>query len=209
VDGARALARFALDSARARRVAIIYRNDLFGRGFTAAFSRELEAGGADVVERDPYLAGITDFRAYATRASRRGVDALVVAGGGSDAGEIIRALRAAGSKARVLGSDDLASLNDAAGRAEFRGTRFVTFYAPQRSEGEEAQKFLEAYRAKFDAMPTHQAALAVGADRRKVRDRIAGTGTESPPHAGVTGSIKFDPQGDVVDKPVFIGEVQP
>ena len=223
VDGARALARFALDSVRARRVAVIYRNDLFGRGFTDAFARELAAGGAEVVERDPYLAGITEFRAYAARIARRGADALVVAGGGSDAAEIGRALRAAGSEARVLGSDDLASLNHSPEQAaEFRGTRFVTFYSPARAEGAEAGQFIAAYRARFEGAPTHQSALsydaamligravlAVGPDRRRVRDRIAGTGTRSPAHAGVTGPIRFDPQGDVVDKPVFIGEVRP
>lgn len=221
VDGARALARFALDSANARRVAVIYRNDLFGRGFSAALARELGAGGATVIERDPYLAGITDFRAYALRATRRGADAVVVAGGGPDAVEIIRTLRGAGSTARVLGSDDLASLNNADSTAtEFRGTRFVTFYSASIARGDEAAAFRAAYRAAHDAEPTHQAALAydaamvigraalaVGPDRRRVRDRIAITGTSAPPHEGVTGRIAFDARGDVVGKPVFIGEV--
>ena len=43
-DGAKALAHFAADSLRARRVAVIYRNDLFGRGFTRVFMKETRLG---------------------------------------------------------------------------------------------------------------------------------------------------------------------
>lgn len=223
VDGARALARFAVDSAGVRRVAVIYRNDLFGRGFTRALARELTTGGARVVERDPYLSGITEFGAYAARATGRDADAIMLAGGGPDAVQIIRALRAAGGTARILGSDDLASLNDAPSTAtEFRGTRFITFYSAALATGAEATAFLQGYRAAHRVTPTHQAALtydaamligravlAVGADRRRVRDRIAATGMSVPAHQGATGPIRFDARGDVVDKPVFIGEVTP
>src|SRR3712207_2907787 len=72
-DAARALARFAADSVRAKRVAIVYRNDLFGRGFTRVIAPELTRRGVTVVERDPYLAGITEYAAYARRIARSDV----------------------------------------------------------------------------------------------------------------------------------------
>src|SRR3954471_23912382 len=52
-DAARALARFASDSLHLSRVAIVYRNDLFGRGFTHTIVPALTSGHVEVVERDP------------------------------------------------------------------------------------------------------------------------------------------------------------
>src|SRR5690606_8021052 len=53
-----AVARFALDSLEARRAAVIYRNDSYGRDWTAAFAETFTQGGGEVVQRAPYLAGM-------------------------------------------------------------------------------------------------------------------------------------------------------
>lgn len=220
VDGAKALARFIIDSVRAKNPAIIYRNDLFGRGFTRALARELDAAGVRLVERDPYLADVTEYGAYTARMVRRGVDAMIVAGGGPDAGPMIRSLHAAGSRVPVLGSDDFGSLREAADSAgDFTGVRYTMFFDRDRATGA-AAAFVQAYHAKFGTFPNHQAALsydaamiigkaviAVGADRLKVRDWIAQIGRGQPPHAGVTGEIRFDEIGDPVNKQVVIGRI--
>src|SRR5215472_9376080 len=78
-DAARALARFAAESLHAKRVGIIYRDDLFGRGYTEAFMSELANHHVPLVERDPYLRGVAGYEAYAIRLTQRGVDALVLA----------------------------------------------------------------------------------------------------------------------------------
>jgi len=220
-DGAKALARFAADSLRARRVAVIYRNDLFGRGFTRVFASALAALGTPVLERDPYLAGITEFDAYAERVVGRGVDALVIAGGASDAAEIIRAVHRAGARPAVLGTDDVAGLGaDTAAAREFGEVRYTAFYLADQATAAPARAFAAAYRARFGAEPDHRAALSydaamligraaatVGPDRRKVRDWLAAVGRTAPPYEGVTGPIRFSAWGDAVNKPVLIGAV--
>src|SRR5690606_9657328 len=60
-----AVARYALDSLGARRAAVIYRNDSYGRDWTAAFVRTFGSGGGEIVQRDPYLSGVTEWQAYA------------------------------------------------------------------------------------------------------------------------------------------------
>ena len=225
-DAARALARFALDSMRAKRIAIIYRNDLFGRGFTRVFTPELQRGGAQVLERDPYLAGVTEYDAYAERIARARVDVLVVAGGGVDAADMIRALRKAGANPAVLGTDDVSNIvNDAAGGSkagEFNNVRFTAFYQPGNAGASGDQvNFVSEYRKRFNSAPNQQAALsydaamligravhAVGADRRKVRDHIASIGNDVPPHHGLTGDIRFAGQHDAIGKQVLIGKVE-
>jgi branched-chain amino acid transport system substrate-binding protein len=216
-DAARALARFAADSVGAKRVAIVYRNDLFGRGFTRAIGPGLARRGVVVVERDPYLAGITQYDAYARRIARARVDALIFAGGGADAAEMIRALRAAGANPAVLGSDAVADVRDAGSPDEFRDVRYVAFFDPHRATAPEQLAFLGDYRRRFGGSPNHQSALAydaamligrathaVGGDRRGVRDWLAGVGRDRPAHPGATGPIRFDEHGDATNKAVLV-----
>jgi branched-chain amino acid transport system substrate-binding protein len=218
LDGARAIAAYAADSLRARRAAVIYRNDLFGRGYTRAFAPVFAEAGGELVERDPYLAGITAFEAYALRIARHRVDALVVAGGATDAVEITRAIRAAGSRPHILGTDDLAALTtDSAAVRDYGDVRYTAFFVADRATTEAGRTFVGAYRARYGHSPDHRAALSydaamliglaaldVGPDRRRIRDRVAATGRDQPAHQGVTGEIRFDDEGDVIGKTVLV-----
>ena len=225
-DAARHLARFALDTAHAKRVGILYRNDLFGRGFTRVLAPELERGGATVVERDPYLAGVTEYDAYALRMSSRKVDVLVVAGGGADAADMVRAMKRIGAAPTVLGTDDVANIttNAAGGAApgEFQGVRFTAFYDAERATTPDEIGFVREYRQRFKQTPNHQAALsydatmvigravhAVGGDRRKIREWIADLGRGKPAFHGLTGDIKFAGGGDAIGKQIVMGRVTP
>jgi branched-chain amino acid transport system substrate-binding protein len=216
-DAARALARYAADSVRAKRVAVVYRNDLFGRGFTRAIAPELGRRGVAVVERDPYLAEVTEYAAYARRIAKRRVDAVIFAGAGADAANMIRALRDAGVDPSVLGSDAVADVRDVGGPGEFGGVRFAAFFDADGTANPEQVAFVNEYRRRFGGRPDHQSALsydaamligrathAVGGDRRKVRDWLADVGRGAPAHPGVTGVIRFDEHGDAVNKVVVV-----
>jgi ABC-type branched-subunit amino acid transport system substrate-binding protein len=224
LDAARALAQYASDSLAARRVAIIYRNDLFGRGFTRTFAPRAQALGIAVLERDPYLAGVTTYDAYARRIGRAGADVIVVAGGGPDVRDMVRAFRRAGHEPTILGSDDVASLaSDTADAREFRGVRFAAFYLADRPVTAQGAEFARRYAARYPGEhATHRAALsydaatligraaiAVGPDRHEVRDWLARVGRDLPAHAGASGSIAFDSTRGAVNMPVVVGTVTP
>lgn len=220
---AAAMAAFTADSLRGKRVGLIYRNDLFGRGFARAFTRAFEREGGAVVEKDPYLAGITSYDGYVRRMARQGVDALIVAGGAADAAAMLRSVRAGLNEIPVVGTDDMASLQaDTAAAAQARGVHYAAFYLPDRVEAAEGSRFVAEYRQRFGAEPDTRAALAydaatligkavldVGPDRTRVRDWVAGVGRGRAPYHGITGAIRFDEKGDAVGKPVFITEVKP
>jgi branched-chain amino acid transport system substrate-binding protein len=188
-DAARALARFAADSLHLARVAIVYRNDLFGRGFARTILPELAAGHVEVLERDPYLADITEYRAYAARMARGGVDGVIFAGGGTDAADLVRALHNESTNPIILGSDDVASILDGVkaivpnvpthsrrrkkgpplaplpkdDRELFRGVRFTAFYDATRPSDPDARHFAAEYNRHFGQLPTPQAALSYDA----------------------------------------------
>ena len=82
----------------------------------------------------------------------------------------------------------------------------------------EVQAFVAAYKRKYNSIPDGNAALAydatkllasavehVGADRIKIRNYVAQLPT---PYAGVTGPIRFAPDGDPVGKGVLMTRVR-
>ena len=214
-----AAARYVLDSLGARRASVIYRNDPYGKDWTKEFTRIFTAAGGQVVQRDPYLAGVTEWASYAGYLRRLNPDVLLFPGGSEDAEPFIAAMRAEGVRIPMLGGDAVAPL--AAKPEQYRGVKFTSFFVPERATSPEARAFIDAYRKRYNnEMPDPRAALSydaalligraiieVGPDRQKVRDYIAEVGTRRPALKGATGAIAFNARHDVTNKPVVIATV--
>lgn len=217
------LARGAMELGR-RRAAVLYANDDYGQGVMTTFERAFRSGGGSVVSADPYLPAVVErgdeLDPYLSRAMRRGADALVI-GGQADAGlKIVQAARRLGYSGPILGSDGLTGLKDAGAPAE--GVFVSSAFLPDRPT-ELAREFVARYRARYNALPDHRGAMTydiiyllrraigeVGTGREDVRDYVAQVGAEggSPPFEGVSGTIRFDRNGDVVGKEVMLGVVR-
>ena len=214
----KAAAVYLADSLGARRAAVVYRNDSYGRDWTGAFLPVFRARGGAVVQRDPYVAGITEWAAIAAYTRQSGADAVLFPGSAEDAAEYLRALRQAGVHVPFVGGDAVASI---ASQAEFAGARFATPYDAAHAPNTPASAaFVTAYRARWHDVPTARAALsydaamvigravlAVGRDRLRIRNWVAGVGTAHPAIAGATGTIAFDRQHDARDRSVTIVSV--
>ncbi|HEY0971629.1 MAG TPA: ABC transporter substrate-binding protein [Gemmatimonadales bacterium] len=218
VEASRAVARFVGDSLRARRAAVIYYNDSYGRDWTKAFAATFQASGGSLVLRAPYLPDMAEWGAYAGQLRRLGADVLLFPGDAADAENAIRALRAAGVDIPFIGGDPVSALEERA--AEFAGARYTAFFDPRHAGTSAARTFVDAYRARWGSVPDQRAALAYDAatligraarevrgDRRAVRDYLAGVGSTHPALEGVTGRIAFDSGHDPVNKPVVIATV--
>src|SRR5574341_1099882 len=76
-----ALARYARQTLGARRAAVLYANDDYGRGIRHLFVAEFRRLGGAVVEEDPYLPATPTLEPYLSRLRQSGgVDVLVLAG---------------------------------------------------------------------------------------------------------------------------------
>lgn len=217
----RIAAEYAFDSLGARRAAIVYGTHVFGRGWSRAFAAAFAARGGSVVMREPVSPRLDDWRApYAAYAKREGADVLVVAGTSADALALVRAVRAAGLDAPVLGGDALSDVRDLSGSREFSRVRYTAFFVAGRSPTDVGRRFVARYAAAYGAPPSHQAALAydgalllgraaraVGGDRRALRDYLAGLGSARAAFVGATGAIAFDARHDVVNKTVVLAPV--
>jgi branched-chain amino acid transport system substrate-binding protein len=214
-----ATARFVLDSLGTRRASIIYRNDPYGKDWTRAFASAYIAGGGTVLQRDPYLAGITEWEAYAAYVAMLSPDVILFPGSSEDAELAIRALRAAGVRVPIVGGDAIAPLEMKA--AEFAGVRYTAFFQPEAVSTDAGRAFVQAYRAKFGEAPDQRAALAfdaamiigraalaTGGNRARIRDHVSNIGSSTRTlHHGATGRIAFDARHDVIGKPVVIAQV--
>lgn len=218
VQSSRAVARYLLDSLKARRASVIYRNDSYGKDWAKSFADSYRAGKGVIVQRDPYLQGATAWDAYAGYLKLLKPDVLLFPGSQEDALLALRAMRAAGVSTPFIGGDATSGLE--ANAEEFPDVHYTAFFLARRATSPEAKAFIAAYTAAFKEEPDQRAALAydaamlighavadVGADRAKVRDYVESIGRERPAMAGAAGAIAFDSNHDAVNKPVVIARV--
>ena len=213
------LARFALQTLGARRLAIIYVNNDYGRGVRGTIAAEVERLGGRVVEADPYVATTRSLEPYLSRMRRAGVDALFLAAERPGAELALREMRTLGLTWPVLGGDALSGIEADGALAE--GVHVSSAYLADRP-GERNAAFVAEYaRAFHGERPDHRGAgtydivrlLAravadAGPKRHAVRDYLARLGRGKAPFEGVTGTIVFDANGDVPGRSVTIGVVQ-
>ena len=218
------LARGAAELGR-RRAAVLYANDDYGQGVMTTFERAFRGAGGAVVSADPYLPAVVErgdeLDPYLVRAMRRNADALII-GGQAEAGlKIVQAARRLGYTGPILGADGLTGIKDAGAPAE--GVFVSSAFLPDRPTGP-ARQFVARYRERYEgALPDHRGAMTydivhllrraieeVGTDREALRDYVARIGAPggSPPFDGVSGTIRFDENGDVVGKDVSLGVVR-
>lgn len=198
--------------------AVLYANDDYGRGLAASFRAALAAEGATLLESDPYLESTEDFRPYLERLRGKEAGVIFIAGLEEGASRIIQQARELGIAARFLGGDGLEGLTVMG--PTYDGTLVGLLYHPDASPA--AREFAERFRQAYGREPDSFAALGYdatlllaraveesGADRRAIQSYLSGVGRNgTPAFAGVTGTIRFDAQGDPVGKGFAVGEMQ-
>jgi len=214
----RAAARYVLDSLGFKRASIMFRNDSYGRGWSAAFTEAFTAGGGIVLEKNPHLADMNDWRAYAGIIKLTNPQIVLFPGSPADLAGFVRSLRAINADTPILGGDAVSELEAQA--REFAGVRYVAFFQASHAETQAAKAFVTAFVRKYGVMPEQRSALAYdatmligraaldgGVTRERVRDYLASIGGSRDAANGATGRIAFDEQHDVVDKPIVIATV--
>jgi branched-chain amino acid transport system substrate-binding protein len=216
-----ALARWAARLGR-RKAAVLYANDDYGQGVMTTFADAFSRGGGTVTSTDPYLPAVysapNTLDPYLARAFGRGADALVIGGQAPEGLKIIAAARRMGFTGPILGSDGLTGVKDGGAVAE--GVYVSSAFLPDRP-AQKAQQFVQAYRQRFNETPDHRGAMTydvlyllkdaiehAGTGRQAIRDYVAGVGISRGAFEGVSGTIKFDRNGDVVGKDVAVGMVR-
>jgi branched-chain amino acid transport system substrate-binding protein len=209
------LAKFAVNDLKARRAAIL--KDIqqdYSVGLTESVERNFKALGGEVLPPVSYSSGDGDFRAILTQVRSQKPDVVFVTGYYPEAAIIARQARELGMNMPLLGGDGW--IGDALknGR-EALNNSFISDHYSAENPDPVVQKFVQAYRARFNRAPDAMAALAYDAVML-LADSITRAGSTEGPRLrdaiaaadvpGVTGRLKMNAQRNV-DKPAVIEEV--
>ena len=208
------IARFATRMGL-RRAAVLYENNTYGRGLADAFKRGF---AGDVISIDPIGDdGKQSFEPFVSFYQASAPDVIFVAGTDASGLAFLKEVRRQGLRAALMGGDGWSGLSVDTARAQ--GVYAGVPFTPE-DQRPEARAFVAAFTRRFQMTPDnnaalaydatmllYQSAMAVGADRQRIRDHLASRTRESA-FKGVTGAIYFRADGDPVGKSVVMTRIE-
>ncbi len=216
IEGA-AAAEFAVKNLKAKKIALIYMDNDFGRAISSGFAERAEKLGAAVLTKQMYkFPGEKDFRPFLTRIKEGNPDVIFAAGYYNEAASIVRQAKELGIKSQILGEEgfDSPKFLEIAGPAA-EGVIIAT-NLDRDDPRPLVQNFLKNYRkaynedadmvgaSSYDAlMILVNAIRKAGTDPKAVQKALL----ETKDYNGLTGKISRFVQGEVV-KPVQIQVVK-
>lgn len=213
------LARFALTKLNAKRIAVM--SDVaqaYSMGLAQYFREGYNKRNGQIVSEQKFNSGDTDFNAQLTAIKAANPDAIFAPCYYQEAASIARQARQLGITVPIFGGDgweapELIQI----GKEAVEGCYYSTHYSPQ-SQDPEVQKFVQAYKAKFnnevpDAMAAlgYDSALVLADAIRRAGttdgSKLRGALTKTQDFPGATGKTTIDPNRDA-SKPATIVTVK-
>ena len=208
----RALARQAVGTLKARKIAVIDDRTAFGQGLADEFVRAVKTGGdAAIVSRQFTHDKATDFSAILTQIRARRPDVIFYGGMDAVAGPMLKQMKALGFQAKLVAGDGVGSekLPQLAGDALGEDKVWCAVAGGVEQPGEAAfAAFGERYRQRYGyplqtyAPYAYDAVMVFAAAMQQAQSGApAGflPALAKIRHAGITGPIAFDGKGDLRD----------
>ncbi|MCG3184112.1 MAG: Leu/Ile/Val-binding protein [Planctomycetes bacterium] len=213
-----ACAVFASKDLKAKKAAILQnQDDAYSTGLADFFEAKFKALGGEVVAKESYKKGASDFKTQVTNIKGKSPEVIFVPCYYNDVALIAKEFRAQDVTVPLLGGDGWESdkLIPSAGSA-LEGSYFGNHYS-QEDDNPKVKKFVEAYKAKYGNVPSSLAALGYDVvyvvkegiekagdfDRKKIRDALAGLKAFD----GVTGKFDIDENRDA-RKPISMLKIE-
>ena len=208
-----ALARYAVNAGKAKRIAVIDDRTAYGKGLTDEFIKNVKRSGpASAIVAQQYTTDkATDFGAILTAVKAARPDLIFFGGMDAVAGPMLRQMKQLGIKANFMGGDGMCSdsVPKLAGDAMADGQVICAEAGgvePAQQKG--MDDFRAAYKERFGIEVLTYAPYAYDAMLTLV-DAMQQAGSPDPAvylpklakirHKGVTGTIAFDANGDIKD----------
>jgi branched-chain amino acid transport system substrate-binding protein len=209
---ARSLAKMAVDRGY-RKFALIWEEDAYGEDLAYQLRVGLDALDAQLVYQWSYSRERADFRSPVNELKGVDADVIIFAGLEPWAGDFLRIARGVGVKTPILGAfSDTPEMRERAGPA-IEGAMYFDLYDVD-SPSPESQAFVRKFRARFGRKP--DAWAAQGYDALHILAKaVRTTGSRNSldlvyairfmdPWTGANGRYKFDSEGEMEDKPIFL-----
>lgn len=214
---AAAAAAFALDTLQTRRVGVVHDGTGYGQPLADTFGAAVERGGAEIAWVEPVRLGQRDFGDAVARLADADVDLIYMGLTEIESSFLVRSLRAAGVDARLLGADGgrQSPFPQMAGDAG-EGV-YETYAGADAQATEQGRVFLATFEGQYGPNPIlgpevyDAACLLLDAlcragtlDRSAVLEAVR----QGDGYCGVTGPIRFEPNGNRRDAQVTLWQVR-
>lgn len=214
-----ALAKYAAKDLKAKRVVVIDDRTGYGQPLADIFTKEMQANGVKVIERQYTNDKATDFAAILTSVKKANPDLVFYGGMDAQAGPMLRQMKQLGIKANMMGGDGICTSElmklggDNVGSNVFCGEGGMAL-----SKMPGGPQFQERYKKKFNAdiqvyAPfVYDATMTLGtamkeagsANPKKYLPKLAAI-----QYKGVIGPISFDNKGDIKNGAITINSYSP
>jgi branched-chain amino acid transport system substrate-binding protein len=186
-----------------QRIAILDDGSPYGKPLAEATRRAMNEAGKREARADSYEPGAKDYRALAERLIADAIDVVFAGGDQGDIALILKALRAGGSDAVVVGGDALATSEFAAAAGDLANGTLLTFFTDWRrggaADGVDAALRTAGIEPQGYVLPAYAAVQLWAAGRRAsgsaegevLASTLSGTTTPT-----VLGTVGFGPKGD-------------
>ena len=209
------MASFAADKLKVKKAAILFDiNSSYGRGLTEFFETSFRKLGGEIVNKQSYTQGDSDFKGQLSSIKAAEPDVIYIPGYYLEVALIAKQARALGLNQPLLGGDgwDAPELWQLGGDA-LNGSYISTHYSPD-DPSPKIQEFVHEYKQRYqNLVPDAHAALAYDAalilfdaikragttDGPQLRDALA----QTKDFDGVTGRISIDADRNAV-KPAVV-----
>lgn len=108
-DGGQVAGKYALESLKAKRIAVIDDRTAFGQGLADQFVKSIEVGGGSVVSREYVDDKTVDFSAVLTNVRGKNPDLIFFGGVDAQAAPLARRIKQLGIKATLMGAGGFVS----------------------------------------------------------------------------------------------------
>jgi len=211
------MAKLAKDTLNFNKVALYYANAANGISYADAFRREFTTLGGTIVFEQKYMEKSNDFRSDLSKIKSSGAEAVYLAGTAVDMGQILFQANDMGITAKWLASAGAENpkLVEIAKKAA-DGVIYTTPAFNPNQTNSSVQKFVEAYKQKYNEAPnfvaangydgimlTYQVIKKYGYDSESIKKGLYAT-KDFP---GEGGTFSFDEFGEV-QKPIMFKTVK-
>jgi len=205
-DGGQFAGQYALQTLKAKRIAVIDDRTAFGQGLADEFIKSLEAQGVKIVDRQYVDDKTVDFSAVLTAIRSKNADLIFFGGVDSQAAPLARRIKQLGLNARLMGAGGFVSQTFLQ-LAQKEGDGVVALEpglpVDQMPGG---KKFEQAYQARYHTHIELHAPFAYDATRVLVAAMEKANSVDPAEYlpalraisySGVTGQIAFDKEGNL------------
>ncbi|MDE1195976.1 MAG: branched-chain amino acid ABC transporter substrate-binding protein [Pseudomonas sp.] len=216
-DGGQVAGKYALQTLKAKRIAVIDDRTAFGQGLADQFVKSIEAGGAAVVSREYIDDKTVDFSAVLTNVRSKNPDLIFFGGVDAQAAPLARRIKQLGIKATLMGAGGFVSQTFLTlAQKEGEGvTALEPGLAVEQMPGGKAfeQAYVDRYKTHielhapfaYDGVGVLIAALekAGSTDPQKYLPVL-----RNIDYQGVTGPIAFDAEGNLKNPTFTVYQVK-